>query len=242
MNSFSDIHCHLLPGVDDGAKDIADAMEMLAIAYEDGIRTIVFTPHYRGRYKKNTPEQLRKVFFQLRQCVAEAFPDMRLYLGQEIAYEQDAPSALQEQRALTLGDSDYCLLEFSPDALGSRILSGVAETLRYGYWPIVAHAERCMALRKDPSLVDEILHMGGFIQLNADSVMGRWGFRVKHFCGKLLKEEKAHFIATDAHDAKDRPPKLRDCWQKVSKKYGNEYAARLFESNVRAVTENEPIE
>lgn len=242
MDGYADIHCHLLPGVDDGAGDPGEAMALLRMAYGDGIRTLVLTPHYRGSYKQNSPDMLREIFFRLQSSAAEEMPELRLYLGQEIAYEQAAPETLAEGKALTLGDSDYCLLEFSPNALRSRILGGVAEILRYGYIPILAHAERCSALRKEPSLADELLNMGALIQLNADSVLGRWGWGVGRFCRRLLREGKAQFIATDAHDLQDRPPLLHKCWQKVSKTYGHEYAARLFYENAWAVTENRPVD
>jgi len=86
-----------------------------------------------------------------------------------------------------------------------------------------------------------VLDLGALIQLNADSVMGKHGFGVKRFCHRLLKTEQAHFIASDAHDAAHRPPLLRECYLKVNKKYGGEYAARVFYENAQAVIENRTI-
>lgn len=238
MRGFTDLHTHILPGADDGAKNMSGALELVRMAWENGTRALFLTPHYRGAYRKNTPESLRESFETFRQAVQEVFPDMRLYLGNEIHYESEAPEKLAQGRILTLNDSEYVLLEFSEVSLRSQIITGVDEMLRCGFTPIIAHAERYSAFRSDAALVDEVLNMGALIQLNADSVMGTYGFRVKRFCHRLLKAGKAHFIASDAHDAKSRPPVLRECYLKVYRKYGAEYAAELFSENAEAVAEN----
>lgn len=235
MIEFTDLHTHILPGADDGAKDLESALELVRMARENGTSTLILTPHYRGPYKKNTAEHLHSLFDAFSRAVQEVFPDMRLCLGCEVHYESSAPELLAEGRILSLNGSEYVLLEFSTTALRSRIIAGVDETLRHGFTPIIAHAERCTAFLRDASLVDEVLYMGGLIQLNADSVMGANGLRVRHFCHRLLKAGKAHFIASDAHDAKTRPPLLRDCYIRVQKKYGSEYAAALFAENAKAV-------
>jgi protein-tyrosine phosphatase len=242
MNGFIDLHTHILPGVDDGATDMSQSLKLLRMAWENGTRTVVLTPHYRGKYKSNTPEDLRHEFAWLQEMVQEELPNMRLYLGQEISYESDAPEAMHEGRVLTMNDSQYVLLEFKTNSLLSQIITGVNETINHGCIPIVAHIERYDISRKEPALVDELLDMGALLQLNADSVMGANGFGVKTFCHRLLKEEKAHFIASDAHDVKHRAPLLRDCFLRVHGKYGKEYAARLFYENALAVIENRTIE
>lgn len=238
MKGFADLHTHILPGVDDGAANLRDARELVRMAWANGTRTLFLTPHYRGIYRKNTPSDLREIFCAFSQVVREEFPDMRLYLGNEVHYESAAPSKMAEGRVLSLNNSDYVLLEFSTVSLRSQVITGVAETLRHGFTPIIAHAERYEAFRSEIALADEVLDMGALIQLNANSVMGAQGFSTKHFCHRLLKEGKVHFIASDAHDAKTRPPLLRDCYLAVRKKYGAEYAAELFFDNVETVIEN----
>lgn len=241
MRGFTDIHTHLLPEVDDGAQDMSQALRLIRMAWENGTRTIVLTPHYRGKYKKNTPEQLKEKFNWLGDMVKTEFPDMNLYLGNEISYETDAPEAMHTGRVLTMNDSQYALLEFRTKSLRSHIISGVSETIRCGFIPIVAHVERYEISRSDPTLISELLEMGALLQLNADSVMGVNGFGVKRFCHKLLKAEQVHFIASDAHDVKHRPPLLRDCFLRVHKKYGQEYATALFYENAQVVIENKTI-
>ena len=238
MQGFTDMHTHLLPGVDDGATDISNAMALIRMAWENGTKAIMLTPHYRGRFKKNTPAYLKEQYQSLCDAVAKELPDVQLYLGHEVHYEMDAPELLLEGAVLTLNGSDYVLLEFRTGSLRSQIVHAVSEMVRCGFVPIIAHMERYDAFRNDSSLVEEVLDMGALLQLNADSVMGKHGFRLKWFCHKQLKAENIHFIASDAHDTEKRPPLLRECFQQVQKKYGEEYATRVFYENAQAVIEN----
>jgi protein-tyrosine phosphatase len=238
MNGFTDIHTHILPCVDDGAQTVAEGLKLVQMAWENGTRTIILTPHYRGVFKKNTPEQLRERFEMFRALVCEQFPGMNLYLGQEAYYQVTVPERLADGVVLSMNDSQYALIEFSGGARRSQVVTGISETIRNGFVPIIAHMERYEVFRKDWTLVEETLEMGAMIQLNADSVMGKHGLGIKWFCGKLLKRKLAHFIASDAHDTEKRPPLLRKCFLYIHKKYGAEYAAQLFYHNAQAVIEN----
>lgn len=235
MEGFIDIHTHILPGVDDGAKDMPEAMDLAQMAYDNGTRTLFLTPHYRAGYKENSPAWLRESFSMFRQMLEQTLPDMQLVLGSEAQYESQLPELLEEGTVLPLGESRCVLLEFPYNALRSSIFDGVMAMSYSGFVPVIAHVERYAAFRKDESLLDAALNMGALIQLNAQSVMGGCGWSVKQYCHRLLKEEKAHFIASDAHDVKHRPPLLKKCFQYVAKKYSPEYAQRLFRENAQTV-------
>ena len=235
MNGFIDIHTHILPGVDDGAVNMQEACQLVYMAWQDGTKVLFLTPHYRGDYGDYSTQRLQEIFIQLREQVAREVPDMQLYLGTEIRFDSEVPEKLLQGQLLTMGGSDFVLLEFGRQALKSQILMGVSETVRYGFTPIIAHAERCETFRTFPDLVDEVRNLGGCIQINADSVMGANGFAVKRFSHKLLKGRKVHFVATDAHDSQSRPPLLNKCFLRVCKKYGQDYAARVFCENARSM-------
>lgn len=238
MKGFADIHTHLLPGVDDGAKDVQEACRLIRLAYDDGTRAMILTPHYRGVYRENTPAFLLQRFDELRQTVHRELPDMKLYLGNEVQYQLDVFSLLESGRVLPLCGSRYVLLEFRSNVLRSRVITGVAEAVQYGFVPIIAHAELYGVFRLDPSLVEEVLHMGALIQMNADSILGKNGFGVKRLCHRLLKEHQVHFVASDAHDPEKRPPLLQKCFVRVQKRYGEKYANRVFYENALTVMEN----
>lgn len=234
MNGFTDIHTHILPAVDDGAKDIHEACELVRTAWQDGTRTIFLTPHYRGKYKENSVAWLQECFSIFSQLVADELPDMKLYLGHEVHFENDVPEKLLSGEILSMNGSGYVLLEFRMHALRSQIIRGVSEITRCGFTPIIAHAERYDVFRADATLTDEVLELGARIQVNADSVMGAYGFSVKRFCHKLLKTHRVHFVATDAHDRENRSPLLHRCFLRVCKKYGQDYATKIFYENAQA--------
>ncbi len=236
MNRFIDIHTHILPGVDDGAADMEEACRLVRMAQQDGTKALFLTPHYRGDYKNYCADRLREIFLQLQEQVAREMPDMQLYLGTEIRYDSDTPEKMLQGRILPMADSEFALLEFSTQAMKSQILMAVMEMVRYGFTPIVAHAERCETFCTNPALVDEVRHLGAYIQINADSIMGAHGFAVKRFARKLLKERKADFVATDAHDGRKRPPLLNKCYLRVCKLCGEEYAAQVFWENAHIIT------
>jgi len=241
MSGFIDIHTHILPGIDDGAKDMPEALEMVRMAWENGTRGLFLTPHYRGKYKKNSPAWLRESFAMFKQMVQEQYPEMQLYLGHEIGYEQDVQELLEAGSVLRMNDSQYVMLEFQTRSFPSQILNGIMETVRYGYTPIVAHVERYECCCNSPDLVEEMCNLGALIQINADSVMGEHGYATKRFCHMVLKKHLVHFVASDAHTVQWRQPLLLECWRRLNKKYGGEYAAELFIKNAQAVIENNRI-
>ena len=232
-----DIHTHILPGVDDGARDMQEAIDLCRRAWENGTRAILLTPHYRGVYKSD-PAVLQAAYENLCKAVKKELPKMSLYLGNEVRFQTDIGQKIAKGEILSMAASRYVLLEFSNTAFRTHIITGVLECLSAEKVPIIAHAERYGAFRQDPALTEEVLKLGALIQLNADSVMGKRGFGVKRFCRKLLKAEKVHFIASDAHDKKHRPPVLYACYKHICKKYGEKYAKAIFWKNPRAIIEN----
>ena len=167
MDKFIDIHCHILPGVDDGAKDLAQALELVKIAQDDGTGALVLTPHYRGRFRQNTPEQLRAAFDALRQAAPK---DMELFLGNEVAYEKDVAEKLTEGRVLSLSGGRYVLLEFDVATTGYQAMDAVMELIGSGAVPVIAHVERYPVFQKDKQLTEAVLAAGALIQINADFV------------------------------------------------------------------------
>lgn len=240
MRGFVDIHCHILPGVDDGAPDLEQALALIDMAWKDGTTALVLTPHHRRPFH-NSPEQLRAVFDHLRAHTACLYPEMELYLGSEAAWERGLPEELSHEKVLTLGGTGYVLLEFRTSASRARVINGTLEVLNSGFTPIIAHAEQCDIFCEDSALVEEVIGYGARIQLDADSVMGRHGRRIKGACHRMLQCGQAHFIASDAHDCTERPPLLGACFQYVCKKYGQDRAAELFWVNAMAILADETI-
>lgn len=235
VQGFVDLHTHILPGVDDGAKDLKEALELLTMAWENGTSHVVLTPHYRGRWRSNTPEFLRQRFAELSAEAAKILPNLTLYLGNEAGNVPEVGEKVAEGRVLSLNDSRYVLLEFDYTCSRIQLINGVMDVIGSGYTPVIAHAERYEIFRKDKKLAYEVLEVGALIQLNADSVLGKCGLMAKLCCSRLLKRGMVHFIASDAHDTKERTPELRECFDYVSKRWGEEYAWELLRDNALAM-------
>ena len=238
---IADLHCHILPGVDDGAKDYQEALELVRTARLDGTQLMFLTPHVRATYKP-TPQELKEKFQEFYTAVRDDGVRMKFMLGSEVRHQSEFTRLVARDALTPMAKSRYMLLEFPTTVFRPNVVAGIRECLDAGFVPIIAHAERYDIFRLDPTLTDEVLALGARIQLNADSVMGKWGFSVKRFCHRLIKADKAQFIASDAHDLKNRPPKLKDCYLRVRKKYGDDMARKLFWQNPRAVMENRPID
>lgn len=134
----ADIHCHILPGVDDGSRDMEQTMRMIKTAYEEDIRLIIATPHYHiGKVKVNSSVAM-KYLEQVKTNIKNKYPDLKLYLGQEIYYYSEAMEDVDSGRAGTMASSSYVLMEFSQDVSFIEITDAVYDAISHGYSPVLA--------------------------------------------------------------------------------------------------------
>ena len=236
-----DIHCHIMPGVDDGSPDLATSLEMLRIADKNGITHIILTPHHKPMHHNISPEHNVAYRKKLQEAATEAGIKAKLFSGNEIYYSDETMEELIDGRICSLAGSDYVLVEFHPTNPFKAIQNAAGRVQAAGYIPIIAHVERYSDIVSHPARVRDLIQMGCFIQVNASSVMGKYGFGISHFTKKLLKEELVHFIASDAHDTGRRAPHLLDCRNYVERKFGEDYGKKLFFTNPANVIRNELI-
>ena len=236
-----DIHCHIMPGVDDGSPDLATSLEMLRIADKNGITHIILTPHHKPMHHNVSPEHNVAYRKKLQEAATEAGIRAKLFSGNEIYYSDETMEELIDGRICSLAGSDYVLVEFHPTNPFKAIQNAAGRVQAAGYIPIIAHVERYSDIVSHPARVRDLIQMGCFIQVNASSVMGKYGFGISHFTKKLLKEELVHFIASDAHDTGRRAPHLLDCRNYVERKFGEDYGKKLFFTNPANVIRNELI-
>ena len=236
-----DIHCHILPGVDDGSPDMATSLEMLRIAGKNGITHMILTPHHKPMHHNVSPEHNVAYRKRLREAAKDAGIEVKLFSGNEIYYSDETMEELIDGKICSLAGSDYVLVEFHPTNPYKAIQNAVSRVQAAGFIPIIAHVERYSDIVSHPSRVKDLIEMGSFIQVNASSIMGKYGFGISHFTKKLLKEELVHFVASDAHDTGRRAPNLLDCRNYVERKYGEDYGKKLFFTNPANVIRNELI-
>ena len=203
-----DIHMHLIPGVDDGAENMEMSLVMMARAMEQGISQIIATPHSEVfRYSK---EGGKIIYRRLVDAAAKVCPDMKLYLGCEVYCETEIMDQVLESlnsgRYPTMNGTKYVLMEFSQWVYPENTVSCVEALVKGGYRPIIAHMERYKHLRDNMDLVNQFRERGALIQLNAYSLFDEMDDSIKNWARRLVLEQKADFLGTDAHRTYHRPP------------------------------------
>lgn len=249
IKGLTEIHYHGLPGLDDGAANTKEALKMLEISYKEGVRRIIFTPHFQQRkYNLSVVEldkryrSLIKEIEEIRQLkIMEWLGEIELYVGNELYYFTSCVDQLNSGKIKTLAGSDYVLVEFSPKEDFSYIRNGCYELLSNGYFPVLAHVERYDCLVSSFSKVDEIHEMGVYLQVNAEAINGGSGFRRKQFVHKLLKKEVVSFLSTDAHGTRVRTPHIMKSIDLIHKKYNQDYVEELLYTNSQKLIRNELI-
>lgn len=200
QTGYYDIHTHILYGADHGAADINMSMDMLKKEVEEGISTVILTPHYfPGKTKK---ELLVQFYNELKQEVEKAKLPVKIYLGNEFLYNTQAMEDLIEGKVCTLCETSYVLTEFHSGDSYEYIRNGLSEMLAVGYRPVLAHVERYAALRKKEK-VRELIQMGVFIQVNSNSYFKK---DTRNYVLNLTRNDMVHFLASDCHNMTDRPP------------------------------------
>lgn len=241
MEPIIDMHCHVMPGVDDGSQNTAMSLEMLRIAEKNGITHMILTPHHKPMHHNVSPEHNVLYRKKLQEAAKEQGIKVKLFSGNEIYYSDETMSELEQGYICSLAGSDYVLVEFHPTNPFREIQNAASRVQGVGFIPIIAHVERYGDIVSHPSKVRDLIDMGCYIQVNASSIMGKYGFGISHFTKKLLKEKSVHFIASDAHDTGSRAPHLSECRSFVTRKFGEDYAKELFFLNAANVIRNQQI-
>jgi protein-tyrosine phosphatase len=236
-----DLHCHILPGLDDGATDLAAARRMCEMAAEDGVRVMVATPHQRhDRWYDTEAEDLPGRLAALRREVSDL---VEVRLGAEIHVRPDLLGELEALPASglrALAGSRYLLLELaSAEPVGDLTLEDLVHELNLGGWhPVFAHPEFVPGLGDDPPRARRLADLGAFFQLTAASVTGVSGLRARRVANAFFDLGIAHFLASDAHGVTWRPPGLSAARRRVARRWGEDVAWRVTEGHARAVLDD----
>lgn len=233
-----DIHCHILWGLDDGAKTLDDSVAMARIAADSGTTDIVATPHANNQFRYN-PELIRERAVELN---ANCPDGPKIHLGCDFHLSfNNIENALDDPRPYTINQSRYLMVEL-PELLIPPDMGHVFERLRQvGVLPVVTHPERNRALWRDESVLDNWLSSGIYVQITAQSLEGHFGRSAKDRAWRLLEDGKVHFVASDGHNTEHRPPRLDRAYFAVQKQLGEELALRVFFQNPAAALAGGPV-
>lgn len=230
---FVDVHCHLMPYVDDGAETLEIAKRMLDQQARQGVDTVILTPHWRSGMFVTPDDQIQWQFTRMKEIAAMDDRLPELYLGREYHCNRDFLKRMEEGPLQTMGGGSFVLAEFSYPDRGEDILDTIDAIQKKGYRVAVAHIERYAAVQKEKDFAQRMADRGAWLQVNADSVMGENGFAAKWLCRRLLKEKLIHLVASDAHNLDRRPPNLGRCAEYLRRKVGADYTEQLLCRNPR---------
>lgn len=219
-----DLHCHILPGLDDGASDLEAALAMARIASADGIKAIACTPHLVPGVYNNTGPVIRAAVERLQDDIAKTGIALRLTFGADIHIAPGLVGQLRSGQALSLNGTRYFLFEPTHHIAPPRMEDQVFGLLAAGYVPILTHPERLTWIENHYATVKRLARSGVLMQLTAGSLTGRFGSRPRYWAERILDEGLCHIVATDAHDPRRRPPHLAEARDVVARRFGDEEA------------------
>lgn len=233
-----DVHCHILPETDDGAKSWEVALEMCRIAEQDGITHIVATPHANHKYSYDRAQHERTLG-KLREL---APPSLTFSLGCDFHLSYDnVEDALNCPESYAISGTRYLLIELSDYGVPSGVSIAMERLNSIGLTLILTHPERNPFLQRRPERVLEWANGGCVVQVTASSITGFWGKAAKNVSRWLLERDAVHVIATDAHDTRQRPPLMSAARRVVADWGDNNVANALFEDNPLAIVTGQPL-
>ena len=220
-----DLHCHVLPGIDDGPPRLDDSLALARVARSQGTTTLVATPHVSWRYV-NDPSIIAREVKAVRGAIREAGLDLRIQSGAEIAVPRLGDLTDEALCELRLGDGPWLLIE-SPLTLEAGDLEGVLDAVqRRGHWIVLAHPERSPLFLRNPQRLGSIVAKGVLCSITASSLSGAFGQRIQSFAAALIHEGLVHNVSSDAHDVDRRPPVVR-CHIEAATAHVPELAGRI---------------
>lgn len=236
-----DIHCHILPNIDDGAKDMVEAVEMARIAYKEGITKIVATPHYieDGEYlSEGIDEKVKK----LNSILKEKEIDIEILAGNEVYITPNMVSLVENKNINTINNNKYLLIELPFFDMPNYTEEIIFELKLMGITPIIAHPERNKAISENPNMLVKYIDMGALCQINSGSITGKFGKETMETALDLIKHDMTHIVASDGHSMRGRKPSLKSAYEKIMGLYGEEKAKELFYVNTQKIIEGKEID
>ena len=231
-----DIHHHCLPGVDDGPRTLAESVDLCRMAADEGIETIVATPHVlRGRWQNTSRAQLAAILDELRAAVGER---PRILPGSEYFFGHDMDEMLRTESIVPLAGGRYVLVEFSSHTVPPLVRDPLYRVQLSGWTPIIAHPERNVVFQSKPEFLASLIRIGVKTQVTTGSVTGEFGAEAQAAATDWLQRGWVHVMATDAHNVTKRQPRFRAARERVASLVGDEIAQALFVDNPKSIVES----
>jgi protein-tyrosine phosphatase len=239
---YTDVHCHCLPGMDDGPTSMANALALCAALVEDGIKTVVATPHQLGRFEgRNRANEIRRNVCELNEQLQIANIQLNVLPGADVRVDERICHLLHNDGILTLADGGkYLLLELPHDVFIDIELL-LKNLVARGVIPVISHPERHRVLAAQPEIISKWLSAGACIQITAASLIGKFGQFAQHAGWYLINSGLAHIVATDAHGLEYRCPLMRAAYNKISQNMGEDISSLLCIENPERIVKGEKL-
>ena len=231
MTELADIHCHVLPYVDDGAEHLEEMEQLLTEQARQGARLVCATPHLRHGMFTASDAEIQHQFERARAFIRTQKLPIYLCLSREYYCDSHFLARLEEGRVLPMGNGNTLLVEFSGRHTFAVICDHLQRVLRAGYQPLVAHVERYPAIESKTERVARLIELGALIQVNAGGLLGREGWHQKRLSWELLRQDMVHVVASDAHGPVYRPVELAACANKIEHRMGTACAQKVLWDN-----------
>ncbi|TKH02927.1 tyrosine protein phosphatase [Peribacillus simplex] len=236
-----DLHCHIIPGVDDGSMDMQVSISMAKKAVEAGITHLFATPHHLNERYVNVKDDIIDRVFELNECLQQENIPLSVHPGQELRIHRELFVSLEKGEVLTLDNTDkYLLLELPSGHVPTYTQELIYELLLKGITPIIVHPERNKELKENQNLLFKLVQEGALTQITSGSIIGLFGKNVKSFSKKIIEHNLAHFIATDAHNMSSRGFTLQEAYETITKTYGIERTFYFKENAERLIKGQSP--
>jgi len=238
-----DLHCHILPGLDDGAEHLEESIGMARVAEKDGIEKIVATPHlFRDNLAYEDLDIIEEKKEELNQALKTNNIDVEILAGAEVNISHHLIEQIRENRSsLTLHQSSFMFVEFPPDHVFSGVKELFFELMSEGITPIIAHPERNSVFIHHPGSLYELLQMGALAQANSGSFTGIYGRTVREAVLRLLQLNFIQFIGSDGHNSRSKAPRLSEAANMAASIIGEERAKAMVKENPQAVLDDQQI-
>lgn len=234
-----DIHCHILPGIDDGAKNVDDSLAMAKEAAKEGIRTIIATPHLNHHYDNRKLSILAKVE-ELNQMLQTENINVNILPGQEPRISGELLADFDKGDIQPLNGSQYLFIEFPSSHVPRYTEKLLFDIQVKGLTPIIVHPERNSELIERPEVLYKLVEKGALTQVTASSLCGYFGKKIKNFSIQLIEANLTHFIASDAHNISNRSFKMAEAFQLLESKFSSHYVY-LFKENAELLVNGKNI-
>ncbi|MEH7746751.1 CpsB/CapC family capsule biosynthesis tyrosine phosphatase [Neobacillus drentensis] len=235
-----DLHSHILPGVDDGARDLSESINMAKSAVEQGIHTIVATPHHLNNRYENPKRTIIDRVREFNKALLDEKIDLNVLPGQETRIYGEMVEGYELGEILPIDNTQYVLVEFSSGHVPRYTEKLFYDLQTKGLIPVIVHPERNQEIIERPEILYRLVEKGALTQITAASICGDFGKKIKSFSLQLIDANLTHFIASDAHNTSNRTFKMREAFDIVQAKYGNDMVY-LFQENAELVIEGSHV-